>query len=244
METDYNKDYRTRENDGFSDIDPLKPKKKPSFLTILLIGLCVLLVCSLGYDNFLKPYLEKKSQKTENPVASGDTDVYPTPVATQSQRNPTAEPIGNQTRNNRKDVTSTPSRTEDNTKLTASEILDRKAHANAVKQAQRAGVSTEGSTSEILDRIAHASVVKQAQRAGVSTEGSISEILDRIAHANVVKQAQRAGVSTEGTTSEILERISHANVVKRAKRAGVSTEGSTSEISERIFRKNMERRGY
>jgi uncharacterized protein YwbE len=57
-------------------------------------------------------------------------------------------------------------------------------------------------------------VVKQAQRAGVSTEGSTSDILERITHANVVKQAQRAGVSTEGTTSEILERITRKNLEK------------------------------
>ena len=100
------------------------------------------------------------------------------------------------------------------------------------------------STSEILERRTHANVVKQAQRAGVNTEGSTSEILERITHANVVKQAQRAGVSTEGSTSEILERITHANVVKQALRAGVSTEGSTSEILERITRKNMEKYNY
>ena len=100
------------------------------------------------------------------------------------------------------------------------------------------------STSEILERRTHANVVKQAQRAGVSTEGSTSKILEKITHANVVKQAQRAGISTEGSTSEILERITHANVVKQAQRAGVSTEGSTSEILERITRKNMEKYNY
>lgn len=210
----YNKDYREREDEGFSDHGQQKPKKKASFLTVLLVGLLVLLVCSLSYDNIIKPYLENRNQQTENPVASGDTDVKPIPVAPQSHRNPTAEPIGNQTSNNREELTSTPSRTENNTELTTAEILDRKAHA---------------------------SVVRLAQRAGVSTEGTVSEILHRIAHANAVKQAKRAGVSTEGTTSEILDRITHANVVKRAKRAGLSTEGSTSEISERIMRKNMER---
>ena len=128
--------------------------------------------------------------------------------------------------------------------LSTSEILDRQTHKNVVRQAQRAGVSTEGSTSEILDRITHANVVKQAQRAGVSTEGSTSEILDRITHANVVKQAQRAGVSAEGSTSEILDRITHANVVKQAQRAGVSTEGSTSEILDRITKKNLEKYNY
>ena len=98
----------------------------------------------------------------------------------------------------------------------------------------------EKSISELLEERTHADVVKQAKRAGVSTEGSTSEILERITHADVVKQAKRAGVSTEGSTSEILERITHADVVKQAKRAGVSTEGSTSEILERITRKSLE----
>ena len=85
----------------------------------------------------------------------------------------------------------------------------------------------------------HAKVVKQARRAGVSTEGTTDEILERINHAKAVKQAKRAGVSTEGTTDEILDRINHAKVVKQAKRAGVSTEGTTKEILERIKQKNM-----
>ena len=34
-----------------------------------------------------------------------------------------------------------------------SEILDERTHANVVRQARQAGVSTEGTTSEILDRI-------------------------------------------------------------------------------------------
>lgn len=120
------------------------------------------------------------------------------------------------------------------------ELLEEKNHASVVKQAQRAGVSTEGTTIEILERINHASVVKQAKRAGVSTEGTTTEILERINHASVVKQAKRAGVSAEGTTTEILERINHASVVKQAKRAGVSTEGTTTEILERINRKSLE----
>ena len=124
------------------------------------------------------------------------------------------------------------------------EILDRIQHADVVKQAKRAGVSAEGSTIEILDRIQHADVVKQAKRAGVSSEGSTIEILDRIQHADVVKQAKRAGVSTEGTTIEILDRIQHADVVKQAKRLGVSTEGSTMEILDRIQRKELERYNY
>jgi 5-methylcytosine-specific restriction endonuclease McrA len=98
----------------------------------------------------------------------------------------------------------------------------------------------ELSTTELLERKTHESVVKQARRAGVSTEGSTSDILERITHADVVKQARRAGVSTEGSTSDILERITHADVVKQARRAGVSTEGSTSDILERITRKQLE----
>lgn len=133
---------------------------------------------------------------------------------------------------------------EENRELTTLELLERKNHENAVKMAQRAGVSTEGTTIELLDRVNHANAIKQAQRAGVSTEGTTIEILDRVNHANAVKQAQRAGVSTEGTTVEILERVNHANVVKQAQRAGVSTEGTTVEILERIARKNLENSGY
>ena len=54
--------------------------------------------------------------------------------------------------------------------------------------------------------------MKQAKRAGVSTEGTTSEIIDRITHANVVEQAKRAGVSTEGTTSDIIDRITRKNL--------------------------------
>ena len=90
-------------------------------------------------------------------------------------------------------------------------------HAKVVKQARRAGVSTEGTTDEILERINHAKAVKQAKRAGISTEGTTDEILDRINHAKVVKQAKRAGVSTEGTTKEILERIKQKNIDKHTK---------------------------
>lgn len=95
-------------------------------------------------------------------------------------------------------------------------------------------------TLEDLERRNHAEVVKEAQRVGVSTEGTTLEILERINHAEVVKEAQRIGVSTEGTTLEILERINHAEVVKEAQRIGVSTEGTTLEIMERINRKEME----
>lgn len=100
--------------------------------------------------------------------------------------------------------------------------------------------SGEPSTLELLERKNHADVVRRAQQAGVSTEGTTLEILERINHADVVKRAQRAGVSTDGTTLEILERINHADVVRRAQQMGISTEGTTLEILERINRKSIE----
>ena len=290
---DYQENY-TKNYDNLSSLDT-KPNKKPSFLTILLIGLLVLLVCSLGYDNWLKPYLAERKQQEEQTVVDtleetddvsietkftddedditsieDDNDDYdiidvkPTstkpvtsrkvdanPSSTPSQ--PVVEPIEVNAESPLPSqpqtiMDSSPKRTraksEDYSGLSTSEILDRQTHAMVMKQAQQAGVSTEGSTTDILERINHASIVKQAQRAGVSTEGSTTDILERINHASVVKQARRMGVSTEGSTTDILERINHASVVKQARRMGVSTEGSTSEISERIMRKNMERMGY
>ena len=65
----------------------------------------------------------------------------------------------------------------------------------------------EKSTLDLLEERNHADAVRRAQRAGVSTEGTTMEILERINHADVVKRAQRAGVSTEGSTMDILERI-------------------------------------
>lgn len=297
MREEYNKDYRTREYDRFSDLEPERERKKPSFLTMLLVGLLVLLVCSLGYDNIIKPYLAKSKEQTEKPVATStqdaeepassemvkasaiDEDVAvpevreepvqksqpvspeqvsvaasPTPIpeATPTPKpevKPTAKPAESvasvpSSRQRRESETITPSYSEDESELSTLEIMEKRNHANVVRQAQRAGVSTEGTTLEIMERINHANVVKQAKRAGVSAEGSTLEIMERINHANVVKQAQRAGVSTEGSTLDIMERINHANVVKQAKRAGVSTEGTTLEIMERINRKNMQRMGY
>ena len=233
MRQEYNKDYRTREYDRFSDLEPQRERKKTSFLTLLLIGLLVLLVCSLGYDNIIKPYLEKSKEQTEKPVATStqeveepassemveattmDEDVTvpdvreepiqksqpisaeqvsvtatPEAPAPQPAVKPTAKPTESlasapSSGQRRGSVTSTPSSSEDYSGLSTSEILDRKTHANVVKQAQRAGVSTEGSTSEILDRITHANVVRQARQAGVSTEGTTSEILDRITRKNL-----------------------------------------------------------
>ena len=48
--------------------------------------------------------------------------------------------------------------------------------------------STKGlSTIELLEKRTHDNVVKQAKRAGVSTEGTTSEILDRITRKNLEK---------------------------------------------------------
>ena len=94
----------------------------------------------------------------------------------------------------------------------------------------------ELSTLESIERQNHADVVKQAKQAGVSTEGSTLDILKRINHADAVKQAKQAGVSTEGSTLDILKRINHADVVKQAEQAGVSTEGSTLDILKRMNR--------
>ncbi|MBO7434910.1 hypothetical protein J6U76_02810 [bacterium] len=74
--------------------------------------------------------------------------------------------------------------------------------------------SDQPSSDELIDEWIHASAVKQAEQAGVSTEGTTAEIIDRLAHANAVKQAEQAGVSTEGTTAEILERIAKKNLEK------------------------------
>ena len=74
--------------------------------------------------------------------------------------------------------------------------------------------SGQPSSDELIDEWIHASAVKEAKKAGVSTEGTTEEIIDRIAHANAVKQAKQAGVSTEGTTAEILERIAEKNLEK------------------------------
>ena len=71
--------------------------------------------------------------------------------------------------------------------LTSLEILERRNHDDAVRRAQRAGVSTEGSTIDILERINHADVVKRAKRIGVSTEGTTIEILERINRKDMEK---------------------------------------------------------
>ena len=72
----------------------------------------------------------------------------------------------------------------------------------------------ELSTLEILERRNHADAVKRAQRAEVSSEGSTIDTLERINHADIVKRAQRLGISTEGSTIEIFERINSKEMEK------------------------------
>ena len=84
----------------------------------------------------------------------------------------------------------------------------------ASERTQKNEVTEDLSTLDLLEKKQHAEVVKQAKRAGVSTEGSTMDILDRIQHAEVIKQAKRAGVSTEGSTMDILDRISRKELEK------------------------------
>ena len=85
-------------------------------------------------------------------------------------------------------------------------------HNDFVPSKEESTPQRELTTIELLERRNHAEVVKQAKRAGVSTEGSTTDILERINHAEVVKQAKRAGVSTEGSTTDILERINRKEI--------------------------------
>ena len=184
-----------------------------------------------------KENTQTTQQKTENPHTKQEQTHSITSSLTE-QSNPI---ISNEIKldNNIRHIVET--KPETTQELSTLELLERESYKNAVKQAEREGVSTEGSTLDILERISHANAVKQAKREGVSTEGSTLDILERISHANAVKQAEREGVSTEGSTLDILERISHANAVKQAEREGVSTEGSTLDILERISRKRLEK---
>ncbi|WP_028913070.1 hypothetical protein [Prevotella sp. MA2016] len=238
------------EYDKFSGL--YREKRKPSILVIVLIGLLLLLVCSLGYDNLIKPYLANRKQQTE-------TQVEPTPsekeyvtasepdIIISDEKEVVTEklnekPVQSKERDASEQTVIYPEPTPKQTKVdqrtepTESERPVQPEHPrNEIRSsASKANDYNNLSTSEVLEKQTHARVVKQAKQAGVSTEGSTSEILERITHARVVKQAQQAGVSTEGSTSDILERITHARVVKQARQAGVSAEGSTSEILERI----------
>ena len=70
------------------------------------------------------------------------------------------------------------------TETSVPEQLQAERTAETPKQEEK---KEELSTSELLERATHANVVKQAQRAGVSTEGSTSDILERITRKNLEK---------------------------------------------------------
>ena len=240
MREEYNKDYRKQEYDRFLDLEPERERKKPSFLTILLIGLIVFLGCSLSYDNIIKPYLEKSKEQTEKSVATSTQkteetassemveatardeditipDVREEPV--QKSQSVSSEPVS---------ATATPTQT----------LLTTPTPQPEVKQSENPAERVASTTSSEQSRRSATSAPSSSED---KSELSTLEIMERRNHANVVKQAQKTGVSTEGSTLDIMERINHANVVKQAKRAGVSTEGTTLEIMERINRKNLER---
>ena len=133
----------------------------------------------------------KNDTPTESATRSVSTDNKPE-VVKQRQATPHNPPTKTATRtvssNNKPEVVEqeqTTPQTQPQREKTVSEILDERTHANAVRDAQKAGVSTEGTTTEILSRINHANVVRDAQKAGVSTEGTTAEILQRIARKNL-----------------------------------------------------------
>ena len=190
--------YSTQSQTYAEEMNKRYANEKPSPKKWIHYAVLVLVVVSLFYIFKGRNSREEEfTTTTETFTTSPNVDIKESNTQMQEEI-PTSEKS--------KQPSSTKNNANERPKTTL-ELLEEQNHANVVKQAKKAGVSTEGSTLDILDRINHANVVKQAQKAGVSTEGSTLDILDRINHANVVKQAQKAGVSTEGSTLEILERI-------------------------------------
>ena len=229
----YNKDYQSRE--FVSDIDPQSPKKNPTFLTVLLIGLCVLLVCSLSYDNIIKPYIKRSKQQTEKPVLSSPQESEEVAPIVEEEKT-TVEDDANSL-----NVKEEPIHRE---YASTSEQAEYKESTASIQSIEEITPNVKGNTSTIQAE------KRKEEKQGVQSVSkdesglSNSDLLEKKTHASVVKQAQRAGVSTEGSTSEILDRITHASVVKQAQRAGVSTEGTTSEIMDRISRKQLEKMNW
>ena len=219
------------EYDKFSGL--YREKRKPSFWVIVLIGLLLLLVCSLGYDNFVKPYLAKRKQQTEKQIDSTNKEseevlVSVPDIILSEEKESISE------KNNEKPV----HRTE---KL-ATEQIDNKSKHIQLKAEQKSEQTKK--ERDVESEKPRQTVTSTPSKSENRKELSTIELMERRNHAEVVKQAKRAGVSSEGTTLEIMERINHAEVVKQAKRAGVSTEGTTLEIMERINRKELEKYGY
>lgn len=223
----------------------LEPRSNFKFKYVLygvLLFVCIMIGRGLFNNqkplNSNRPSYENKSQINDEVTS----DILDEPKKVLKERSKRSEEtrVHTTTERSLSEETATPDVPVRSTAMESKQdVLDA---ANEVEVEEKP--SRELTTLEILEKRNHADVVKRAQRAGVSTEGSTIEILERINHADVVKRAQRAGVCTEGSTIEILERINHADVVKRAKRLGVSTEGSTIEILERINRKEMEKYNY
>ena len=200
---------------GSSDY-PIEPEPKSGFkLKYVLYGV-LLFVCIMigrGMFNYQKPLnsnrpsYENKSQTTDELMI----DIPNEPKkAAKEQTKASKETIIHATA---KAVSEEPNELDVPARSTVMETEEEASYLGNTKRTDNEHVR-ELTTSEILEKRTHANVVKQAQQAGVSTEGTTSEILERITHANVVKQARQAGVSTEGTTSEILERITRKNMEK------------------------------
>lgn len=154
MRQKYNNDYWTRGYDKFSDLEPQQEKKKPSLLTLILIGLAIVLICSFCYNNIIKPYFDKKEQQIEKPedISISDVEEMDYPISDQTDVETTTistDPAEQRHENSESNLT----QEEDLSGLSTSELLDRMMRENLVRQAKEAGVSTEGTTSEILDRI-------------------------------------------------------------------------------------------
>ena len=145
----YNKREKEKEYDKYSGLES-KPNKKPSFLTILIVGLLAFLVCSWGYENWLKPYLTDKKEQAEQKIVNAPKEADEISVESPDTTQPTTTPSPTLPSRREKKASSG----EDDSGLSTDEILDSITHANVVKQARQLGVSTEGSTSEILERIA------------------------------------------------------------------------------------------
>ena len=208
---------------------PIEPRRRFRFRYIIAV-LLLLIICNPKVIKKAKHFSSEKSSVNNEVIDSSiDRNNYTprnttTPFDTSKklvtrknthtnseQTSDIIQKEQNSSVEEKQQVTADVPQAESSSKISYIDNLERATHVNVVKQAQRAGVSTEGSTSEILDRITHANVVKQAQRAGVSTEGSTSEILDRITHANVVKQAQQTGVSTEDYSSDLPKRANRSH---------------------------------
>ena len=225
MEEKYSKDYRTRKYDQLSDRQPQRENKKPSFLILLLVGLLVLLVCSLGYDNIIKPYLDNREQQPAEPVATSTPEI---------EDEASYEPIETTP------VDSAASVPEVNEKSI------QKIQPTSTKQTSVAASSAQADAEPKAKPTESVSAVPSEQgRKSDSDITSLSEDLSdhsasEIPALDILPSKEDVPSQREPSTLELLEKKNHEDVVKQAKRAGVSTEGSTLEILERINRKDIE----